>query len=201
MNADARRALVRFLVSYVSAGGRSDFVERTKREIEEALADDDRRVDDLARRLDRLEEFARLTGLRCADQQGAETLNAVAAAALDREITIDEIADDFVRLVFTNGQGNQAARLELVDGNGRGVGGWGQGPFRDRMLEALRKATPPAAVLEAIPNDDAIDRLALALRATSQWFTALASAPQILGKLAEFLENPEYARRAIKGRS
>lgn len=56
MNAASRRALVRYLVSYAAAGGQSDFVERTRVEIENALEEDDRRLLALEERILALEE-------------------------------------------------------------------------------------------------------------------------------------------------
>jgi hypothetical protein len=197
VNAPTRRALVRYLVSYAAAGGRSDYVERTQREIEEALAADDRRVEDLERRISTIETINGIA-YPLAPAAGV-TLNAEAAAALERDLALDDIAEDLVRQLFTNGQGNQAARLMLVDADGRELAGWGPGPVRDRVLEALRKVTAPAAILEAIQDQEAILRLALALRALGrniEWDQA-PTPYSMIWTLAEYLEKPEDAREAI----
>ena len=198
MNAPTRRALVRYLVSYAAAGGRSDYVERTQREIEEALAADDRRVEDLERRISTIETINGIT-YPLAPAAGV-TLNAEAAAALKRDLSLDDIAEDLVRQLFTNGQGQGAARLEQIDGNGRMQGGWGPGPVRDRVLDALRKAANhPPAILEAIQDEEAILRLALAFRALArnvEW-EAAPTAYRLLWTIAEYLEDPGAARAAI----
>ena len=198
MNAETRRALVRYLVSYAAAGGRSDFVGRTQREIEEGLAADDRRVEELERRVEELEKFhaaARAGGF-------SAILAPAAAAVLEREHGpgVEEIADELVAFLFRTGQGNQAVRLELVDNDGRGSGGWGQGPLRDQVLVALKRAAAaPTANLEAIQDEEAILRLALAFKALAADTSRNAGGQiyDLAWRMAEYLENPEEARGAI----
>jgi hypothetical protein len=65
-------------------------------------------------------------------------------ASLDDPPAADlrELADQFTAEMFTNGFGDKAARLVLVpEGSMRDLGGWGRGPFRDRVLALLRGAT------------------------------------------------------------
>lgn len=179
MKAETRRALVRYLVSYAAAGGHSEFVERTQAEIEKSLEEDERRIEELERAVARLE--------------GREVTQPGAGAV----VVVDVLADELVAMLFSNGAGDIGDRLVIEKAGEYDLGGYNRRAVREHVLATLRKATPAPAVLEA-QHDETIDRVILALRATSLWFNTGASAPNILFKLAEFLEKPDYARTTIE---
>lgn len=130
------------------------------------------------------------------------TLNAEAAADVERESAIAAIADEFVAAMFRNGQGNTAARLEQIDGDGRMQGGWGPGPFRDRVLvvlrEASRSSSAPTSTLEAIQDEEAILRIGLAFKAAAASFRdSEPSGPELCRVIGEMITNPDLARQTL----
>jgi hypothetical protein len=54
-----------------------------------------------------------------------------------RTIDVEQFIKTLVEDIFTNGQAQKAERLEMIDNQGRGIGGWGKDPFISRIHKAL----------------------------------------------------------------
>ena len=54
-------------------------------------------------------------------------------------INVEEFIETFVEDIFTTGDRQKAERIELIDKQGRGIGGWGKDPFIDRIHRALKE--------------------------------------------------------------
>jgi len=52
----------------------------------------------------------------------------------------EKLVAAIVEVFFTNGAGQKADRLVLVDSDGRDLGGWGKKPFADRLRDMLAAA-------------------------------------------------------------
>jgi hypothetical protein len=112
---------------------------------------------------------------------------------------LEEIADALVADLFRNGQGNQAVRLALIDERGQELGGWGRGPVRVHVLTALRSGA--AAAGEAMQDQEAILRLALAFRAVAADQSGESDGGpvyELAWRMADYLEKPDEARAAIE---
>lgn len=112
---------------------------------------------------------------------------------------LEEIADALVADLFRNGQGNQAVRLALLDERGQELGGWGRGPVRVHVLTAIRSGA--AAACEAMQDEEAILRLALAFRAVAADHSGERDGGpvyELAWQMAEYLEKPDEARAAIE---
>jgi len=60
-----------------------------------------------------------------------------------KTIDVDEFVKTFVEDIFTTGDGQKAERLEMINNQGRDLGGWGKDPFIQRIHKALDLAAPP----------------------------------------------------------
>ena len=60
-------------------------------------------------------------------------------AMTQKTIDVEEFVKTFVEDIFTTGDGQKAERIELINSQGRGVGGWGKEPFIGRIHKALRE--------------------------------------------------------------
>lgn len=72
------------------------------------------------------------------------------------------LAERIARDLFTNGQGEHAERLVLIDANGRDLGGWCEQAVVDRIEGALRGPEAPFDALDRRHGEtqfDYIDRL------------------------------------------
>lgn len=56
------------------------------------------------------------------------------------EKEIQQLAAEIAADLFTDGNSEPAERLVLTRHNGRSLGGWGEGPMRDRIADKLREA-------------------------------------------------------------
>lgn len=203
------RVVADYLAALLDRAGLSAAVLEMREKIGAEFNAAGTRVDFLEKRIEELERWraalppgAPAPGDRAPDF--AAFMAPTVAAALERQygVDVEALADELVDGMFRNSFG-VADRLVLMTNGGSELGAWARGPVREAVLLALRRVEAAAPVLEAMQDEEAIDRLVLACRATSLWFTAAAGAPQILWKLGEFLEKPEYARLVIKreGRS
>ena len=72
-----------------------------------------------------------------------------------RRAQLEALAQEIVDDLFVNGAGQQADRLVLTTRVvTHDLGGWGKGPMRDRILDALLRAdaSPPAALPAETPR-------------------------------------------------
>jgi hypothetical protein len=64
--------------------------------------------------------------------------------------------EQFVDELFTNGMGQQAVRLVLIDAQGRDLGGWGKGPLTDRIEGLVAADRIAGMVVAAAPSPDPV---------------------------------------------
>jgi hypothetical protein len=119
-------------------------------------------------------------------------------------VNVDAIANELAEDLLTCGHNPGATKGDhlRIMLEGRELAGWNETALRARVRVAIRKAAaaaPAPAVLEAIQDEEALLRIALAFRAIAADHSTLGGPVYDLAwRLAAYLEKPAEAHEAIK---